>query len=185
MLLWPTARPDLKTLKEKSKQTKSEKKLKQALTYELWRSLRAVSFATNHDEGRRGSRGDKNPQRSAQGFSASRCVASPSRHRRDSSPSEKALGGLFSIDPDNTRHAVMVREACQLLVREACPNVSQCIEIGVHGSLRAPSRHRRDSCPSHNEVGGFSFDFEPFRTGCPTFRDHAGLRVRDHGWLWL
>ena len=32
---------DLKTLKEKSKQTKSEKKLKQALTYELWRSLRA------------------------------------------------------------------------------------------------------------------------------------------------
>jgi len=32
---------DLKTLKEKSKQTKSEKKLRQALTYELWRSLRA------------------------------------------------------------------------------------------------------------------------------------------------
>ena len=32
---------DLKTLKDKSKQTKSEKKLKQALTYELWRSLRA------------------------------------------------------------------------------------------------------------------------------------------------
>ena len=32
---------DLKTLKDRSKQTKSEKKLKQALTYELWRSLRA------------------------------------------------------------------------------------------------------------------------------------------------
>ena len=32
---------DLKQLKDKSKQTKSEKKLKQALTYELWRSLRA------------------------------------------------------------------------------------------------------------------------------------------------
>ena len=32
---------DLKTLKDKSKQTKSEKKLRQALTYELWRSLRA------------------------------------------------------------------------------------------------------------------------------------------------
>ena len=32
---------DLKTLKDKSKQTRSEKKLRQALTYELWRSLRA------------------------------------------------------------------------------------------------------------------------------------------------
>ena len=32
---------DFKTLKDKSKQTKSEKKLRQALTYELWRSLRA------------------------------------------------------------------------------------------------------------------------------------------------
>ena len=32
---------DLRQLKETSKQTKSEKKLKQALTYELWRSLRA------------------------------------------------------------------------------------------------------------------------------------------------
>jgi len=32
---------DLKQLKDKSKQTKSEKKLRQALTYELWRSLRA------------------------------------------------------------------------------------------------------------------------------------------------
>ena len=32
---------DLKQLKEKSKQTKPEKKLRQALTYELWRSLRA------------------------------------------------------------------------------------------------------------------------------------------------
>ena len=27
-----------------------------------------------------------------------------------------------------------------------------------------PSRHRGDSCPSHNEVGGLVFDFEPFRT---------------------
>ena len=23
-----------------------------------------------------------------------------------------------------------------------------------------PSRHRRDSCPSHDDVGGFFFDFE-------------------------
>ena len=28
----------------------------------------------------------------------------------------------------------------------------------------APSRHRCDSCPSHNEVGGFFFDFEAIRT---------------------
>ena len=28
----------------------------------------------------------------------------------------------------------------------------------------APSRHRRDSCPSHNEVGGFFFEFEAIRT---------------------
>ena len=27
-----------------------------------------------------------------------------------------------------------------------------------------PSRHRRDSCPSHNEVGGFFFDFGAVRT---------------------
>jgi hypothetical protein len=27
-----------------------------------------------------------------------------------------------------------------------------------------PSRHRRDSCPSHNEVGGFFFDFGAIRT---------------------
>ena len=26
-----------------------------------------------------------------------------------------------------------------------------------------PSRHRRDSCPSHNEVGGFFFEFEAIR----------------------
>ena len=34
----------------------------------------------------------------------------------------------------------------------------------------APSRHRRDSCPSHDDVGGLFFDVEPFRT--PSF--HTG-----------
>ena len=30
--------------------------------------------------------------------------------------------------------------------------------------VEAPSRHRRGSCPSHNEVGGFLFYFEAIRT---------------------
>ena len=33
----------------------------------------------------------------------------------------------------------------------------------ISASRGAPSRRRRDSCPSHHEVGGFFFDFEPFR----------------------
>ena len=41
MLLWPIEPLISKRSKDKSKQTKSEKKLRQALTYELWRSLRA------------------------------------------------------------------------------------------------------------------------------------------------
>ncbi len=41
-----------------------------------------------------------------------------------------------------------------------------------------PSRHRRDSCPSHNEVGGFFFDFEAIwidgmRRGCGWRRGRA------------
>ena len=35
-------------------------------------------------------------------------------------------------------------------------SASRCVE--------APSRHRRDSCPSHHEVGGFFFDSGAFRT---------------------
>jgi curved DNA-binding protein CbpA len=35
-------------------------------------------------------------------------------------------------------------------------SASRCVE--------APSRHRRDSCPSHHEVGGFFSDFEAVRT---------------------
>ena len=34
-------------------------------------------------------------------------------------------------------------------------SASRCVEV--------PSRHRRDSCPSHNEVGGLFFDFERHR----------------------
>ena len=35
-------------------------------------------------------------------------------------------------------------------------SASRCVET--------PSRHRRDSCPSHHEVGGFFFEFEAVRT---------------------
>ena len=35
-------------------------------------------------------------------------------------------------------------------------SASRCVE--------APSRRRRDSCPSHNEVGGFFVDIEAVRT---------------------
>ena len=36
--------------------------------------------------------------------------------------------------------------------------------ISASRGAAAPSRHRRDSCPSHNEVGGFVFEFEAIRT---------------------
>ena len=32
--------------------------------------------------------------------------------------------------------------------------------ISASRGAAAPSRHRRDSCPSHHEVGGFFLDFE-------------------------
>ena len=36
--------------------------------------------------------------------------------------------------------------------------------ISASRGAAVPSRHRRDSCPSDEVVGGFFFDFEPFRT---------------------
>ena len=36
--------------------------------------------------------------------------------------------------------------------------------ISASRGAAAPSRHRRDSCPSHHEVGGFFFEFEAIRT---------------------
>jgi calcium/calmodulin-dependent protein kinase I len=36
--------------------------------------------------------------------------------------------------------------------------------ISASRGAAAPSRHRRDSCPSHHEVGGFFFEFEVVRT---------------------
>ena len=161
---------DLKTLKEKSKQTKSEKKLKQALTYELWRSLRAYrtqQISTKEDAEAEVIKILKDPHRNILLVLNNRVYVHREFYERSKHPG----------------HAVMVREACQLL---GCPNVIYVL-IGVHGSLRAPSRHRRDSCPSDEVVGGFFFDFEPFRTAStpPTFRDHAGLRVRDDGRVGL
>ena len=40
--------------------------------------------------------------------------------------------------------------------RQGAISASRCVE--------APSRRRRDSCPSHDDVGGFFFDFEAVRT---------------------
>jgi hypothetical protein len=48
----------------------------------------------------------------------------------------------------------------------ALAKLDRCKEGAISASRGAavPSRHRRDSCPSHNEVGGFFFDFEAIRT---------------------
>ena len=37
-------------------------------------------------------------------------------------------------------------------------------EEAICGVLRYSSRHRRDSCPSHDDVGGLFFEFEAIRT---------------------
>ena len=36
--------------------------------------------------------------------------------------------------------------------------------ISASRRVEAPSRHRRDSCPSHDDVGGLFSDFEAVRT---------------------
>ena len=41
---------------------------------------------------------------------------------------------------------------------------SNSVRISAPRRVETPSRHRRDSCPSHNEVGGFFVDFGPIRT---------------------
>ena len=38
------------------------------------------------------------------------------------------------------------------------------VRISASRRVETPSRHRRDSCPSDEVVGGFFFDYEPFRT---------------------
>ena len=45
-------------------------------------------------------------------------------------------------------------------------SASRCVE--------APSRHRGDSCPSHNEVGGFFFEFEAVRASRGRFSRSTG-----------
>jgi len=44
------------------------------------------------------------------------------------------------------------------------PSKLQIGAISASRGAAAPSRHRRDSCPSHNEVGGLILDFEAIRT---------------------
>ena len=43
-------------------------------------------------------------------------------------------------------------------------NDIQFSAISASRRVEAPSRHRRDSCPSHDDVGGLFFDVEPCRT---------------------
>ena len=98
---------DLKTLKEKSKQTKSEKKLKQALTYELWRSLRAYrtqQITTKEEAEAEVIKILKDPHRNILLVLNNRVYVHREFYERSKHPG----------------HAVMVREACQLL---GCPNV--------------------------------------------------------------
>ncbi len=98
---------DLKTLKDKSKQTKSEKKLKQALTYELWRSLRAYrtqQITTKEDAEAEVIKILKDPHRNILLVLNNRVYVHREFYERSKHPG----------------HAVMVREACQLL---GCPNV--------------------------------------------------------------
>ena len=98
---------DLKTLKEKSKQTKSEKKLKQALTYELWRSLRAYrsqQISTKEEAEAEVIKILKDPHRNILLVLNNRVYVHREFYERSKHPG----------------HAVMVREACQLL---GCPNV--------------------------------------------------------------
>ena len=49
--------------------------------------------------------------------------------------------------------------------------------ISASRGAAVPSRHRRDSCPSDEVVGGFFFDFEAIRTDAPR-RSSRGASTR-------
>ena len=53
--------------------------------------------------------------------------------------------------------------------------------ISASRGAAAPSRHRCDSFPSDKVVGGFFFDFEPFRTAS---RARRWTHQRHDGKLW-
>ena len=55
------------------------------------------------------------------------------------------------------------------------------LSISASRCVETPSRRRRDSCPSHNEVGGFFFDFEAIRTETAMLR--AG--IPGSTWRWI
>ena len=44
------------------------------------------------------------------------------------------------------------------------PVTKNAVRISASRRVETPSRHRRDSCPSHDDVGGFFFEFEAIRT---------------------
>ena len=58
-------------------------------------------------------------------------------------------------------------------------------EEAICGVPRYSSRHRRDSCPSHHEVGGLFLDFEAVRTEAMLRAGDPYLQIRPvttHAW---
>ena len=47
--------------------------------------------------------------------------------------------------------------------------------ISASRRVETPSRHRRDSCPSDEVVGGFFLDFEPLRPAWRAVRVVGGF----------
>ena len=58
---------------------------------------------------------------------------------------------------------VLYVDDINLLDSEAT-NILLQVRISASRRVETPSRHRRDSCSSDEVVGGFFFEFEPFRT---------------------
>ena len=60
---------------------------------------------------------------------------------------------------------VRVRPLSKKEIQDGHDEATQADEdSGAHRGVLKPSRRRRDSSPSPDEVGGPIFDFEPFRT---------------------
>ena len=74
------------------------------------------------------------------------------------------VGGLSEEATEETLHAAFVPFGD---VKE--------VNIPASRGAAAPSRHRRDSCPSDEVVGGFFFDFEAIRTETAMLRAGADV----------
>ena len=86
------------------------------------------------------------------------------------------LDFFFRQRNDAVRFVQFLKDCVPCRVKETKKLVSAGAISASRGAA-APSRHRRDSCPSHNEVGGFFIEFEAIRTAsrdrnaprrCPT-----------------